>query len=78
MTKPKGEIWFLASMVEAYKSEKELTGREAYNYLSETGATRYITDCWECLHMTSPQYAIDCIDEYLQTHGVARKNGIRL
>jgi hypothetical protein len=57
--KPKGEIWFLASVV------------EAYNYLLKTGATRYITDCWEGLHMTSPQYVLDCIDEYISTHNAA-------
>jgi hypothetical protein len=68
MTKPKGEIWFLATCVEAYKDEKRLTGQEAYNYLRQTGAIRYITDCWEGLHMTSPQYVIDSIDEYIQTH----------
>jgi hypothetical protein len=66
ITKPKGEIWFLASCVEAYKDEKGLTGRAAYNYLRETGAVEYITDCWEGLHMTSPQYVIDSIDEYIK------------
>jgi hypothetical protein len=66
--KPKGEIWFLASVVEAYKDEKGLTGREAFNYLQQTGATRYITDCWEGLHTTSPQYIVDSVDEYIRTH----------
>jgi len=28
MTKPKGEVWFLASCVEAYKDDKGLTGQE--------------------------------------------------
>jgi hypothetical protein len=29
MTKPKGEIWFLASAVELYKDEKGMSGQEA-------------------------------------------------
>jgi hypothetical protein len=53
--------------VEAYKDEKGLTGREAYNYLRKTGALGFITGCWEGLHMTSPQYVIDSIDEYIKT-----------
>ena len=68
MTGQKGEVWFLASCVEAYKDEKGLTGQEAYNYLGETGALGFITDCWEGLHMTSPQYIIESIDEYIQNH----------
>jgi hypothetical protein len=65
MTKFNGAVWFLASCVELYKDEKGLTGQEAYNYLRRTGATRYINDCWEGLHMTSPQYVISSIDEYI-------------
>ncbi|MDR0881129.1 MAG: DUF3791 domain-containing protein [Candidatus Adiutrix sp.] len=68
MTKPKGEVWFLASCVELYKNEKGLDGREAYNYLRKTGAVDFITRCWEGLHMTSPLYIIDSIDEYIKTH----------
>ena len=68
MKKSKGEVWFLASCVESYKTEKGLTGQEAYNYLRKAGAVGFITDCWEGLHMTSPQYVIDSIDEYIQSH----------
>ena len=63
--KPKGEVWFLASCVELYKDEKGLSGSEAYNYLRKTGAVNFITECWEGLHTTSPQYIIDSIDEYI-------------
>jgi hypothetical protein len=66
--KQKGETWFLASCVEFYKDAKCLTGREAFNYLRKTGALELITDCWEGLHMTSQQYVIDSIDEYIETH----------
>ena len=67
MNKPKGEIWFLASCVELYKDEKGLSGREAYHYLRKTGAVKFIIDCWDGLHMTSPQYIIDSIDEFIET-----------
>ena len=66
MNKQKGEIWFLASCVELYKDEKKLNGREAYNYLRKTGAVKFIIDCWDGLHMTSPYYIIDNIDEYIK------------
>jgi hypothetical protein len=68
MNDMKGEVWFLASCVELYKDQKHMSGQEAFNYLRETGALRFITDCWEGLHMTGPLYIIDSIDEYIQTH----------
>ena len=68
MIELKGEIWFLASCVEFYKDEKGLKGQDAYEYLRNTGAISYIIDCWEGLHMTSPQYVIDSIDEYIRNH----------
>jgi len=68
MIRPKGEVWFLASCMELYKDEKGLSGQEAYNYLRKTGAVKFIVECWDGLHMTSPQYIIDSIDEYIKTH----------
>jgi hypothetical protein len=70
----RGEVWFLASCVELYKDKKGLSGQEAYNYLRRTGAVSFITDCWEGLHMTSPLYIIDSIDEYIRNHGNERGN----
>ena len=69
MTKPVGEVWFLASCVEIYKDEKGLSGRQAFQYLQKTGAVRFITECWEGLHMTSPVYIVDSIDEFIKNHG---------
>ena len=66
--KQKNEIWFLASCVEIYKSEKGMSGQDAYNYLRKTGAVEFITDCWEGLHTTGPLYIIDSIDEYIRNH----------
>ena len=71
MTKPKGEIWFLASCVELYKDEKNLSGQDAYNYLRKTGAVDFIIECWDGLHMTGPLYIIDCIDEYIANHATS-------
>ena len=65
MMKFKGEVWFLASCVEAYKDEKGMTGQEAYNYLRGAGAVGFIISCWEGLHMTSPQYIVDSIDDFI-------------
>ena len=66
MTKFKGELWFLASCIELYKDEKGISGQEAYHYLRRTGAMDFIIRCWEGLHMTSPQYIVDSIDEYIR------------
>ena len=68
MIKPNGEVWFLASCVELYKDEKKLSGSDAYNYLRKTGAVKFVTECWDGLHMTSPRYIIDSIDEYINNH----------
>ncbi|MDR1579409.1 MAG: DUF3791 domain-containing protein [Synergistaceae bacterium] len=63
-----GKVWFLASCVELYKTEKNMSGRDAFNYLRRTGATNFIIDCWEGLHMTGPSYIIDSIDQYIANH----------
>ena len=66
-----GETWFLASCVELYKTQKHMTGREAWAYLRGTGAADFIIDCWDGLHMTGPLYILDSIDEYITAHGKA-------
>jgi len=68
MTKIKGEVWFLASCVELYKDEKGISGQEAYQYLRDTGALGFVIDCWDGLHMTSPSYIVDSIDQFIETH----------
>jgi hypothetical protein len=70
MKTPRGDIWFLASCVELYKKEKNMTGRDAYEYLQQHGAVDYIARNWEGLHMTSPDYIIDSVDEFIDTHNV--------
>ena len=68
MTRTKGEVWFLASCIELYKDNKGMSGQDAYNYLQKTGAVHFIIQCWDGLHMTSPDYIIDSIDEYIENH----------
>ena len=65
MTAQHGEIWFLSSCIEMYKEKKGMRGQEAFNYLQQTDAIRFILDCWEGLHMTGPEYIIESIDEYI-------------
>ena len=63
--KPEGRIWFLSSCVELYKDEKEISGKEAFNYLKKNGAVDFIVSCWEGLHVTSPRYILDAIEDYI-------------
>jgi hypothetical protein len=69
MKRPRCDIWFLASVIEFYKDEKHMTGQDTFNYLYRTGAAEYIIKCHEGLHMTSPEYIIDSVDEFIRTHG---------
>jgi len=65
MNTVKNEVKFLAFVVEIYKTEKGMTGQDAYNYLHRTGATDYVIDCYGGLHVTGPLYIIDSIDEFI-------------
>ena len=65
MTGISTEIWFLAFCVEIYKAEKNMSGREAYNYLRRTGAIKYIVECCDALHTTGAEYIIDSIDDFI-------------
>ncbi|MCL2088129.1 MAG: DUF3791 domain-containing protein [Oscillospiraceae bacterium] len=67
-SKPKGEIWFLASCVEFYKDEKGMSGQDAYDYLCKNNAVDFIVTHWEGLHTTSPMYVIDSIDEFIKNN----------
>ena len=63
-----GAVWFLPSCIELYKTSKGINGKEAYNFLFEKGAVDFIIDCWEGLHMTSPEYIVDSIDEFIKNN----------
>lgn len=63
-------VWFLALCVELYKQAKGMSGKDAFNFLAETGAADYITDCADALHTTGHLYIIESIDEYLYSRGI--------
>jgi len=65
MNTVKNEVKFLAYCVEIYKSEKGISGRNAYNYLHRTGAVHFIMDCYSALHITGPLYIVDSIDSFI-------------
>jgi len=62
-------VWFLALCVELYKEAKKISGKEAWSYLSHTGAVDYITDCADALHTTGHLYIVESIDEYIRSRG---------
>ena len=64
------EAFFLGFCVEIYKTEKKMTGQDAFNHLYRTGATGFIIKCREGLHMTSPLYIIDSIDDFIKISSV--------
>ena len=65
MNSVKDEVKFLAFCVEIYKSEKDITGKDAYNYLYRTGATDFIINCYGALHTTGSIYIVDSIDDFI-------------
>ena len=64
----KDEVMLLGFCVEIYKTEKNMSGQDAFNYLYRTGATGFIERCYEGLHTTGHLYIIDSIDEYIKNH----------
>ena len=65
MNNVKNKVKFLAFCVEIYKSEKGISGKNAYNLLCRTGAIGFILDCYGALHTTGSLYIIDSIDEFI-------------
>jgi len=63
------KVWFLPLCIELYKNAKGISGKEAYNYLSQCGAIDYIIDCADALHTTGHIYIVESIDEYIKAHG---------
>ncbi|MDR1922085.1 MAG: DUF3791 domain-containing protein [Candidatus Adiutrix sp.] len=67
MSAIKDEVLFLGFCVEIYKTEKKISGQEAFNHLYRTGATDFIKKCYEGLHTTGHLYIIDSIDDYIKS-----------
>jgi len=68
MNSIKNEVMFLGYCVEIYKTEKGMSGQDAFNYLYRTKATDYISSSYEGLHTTGHLYIIDSIDEYIKNY----------
>jgi len=68
MTTINNEVMFLGFCVEIYKTEKKMSGQDAFNYLYQTGATEFISRCYEGLRTTGHLYIIDSIDEFIQNN----------
>jgi len=60
-------VWFLAFCVEIYKQAKEISGKEAWSYLTQNGAIDYIIDCADALHTTGHLYIVESIDKYIKS-----------
>ncbi|MDR1111567.1 MAG: DUF3791 domain-containing protein [Deltaproteobacteria bacterium] len=76
MAKIKDEVLFLSFCVEIYKMEKKISGQDAFNYLYRTGATDFIVDCYDGLHVTGHLYIIDCIDDYIKNNDQGHPLGL--
>jgi ATP-dependent RNA circularization protein (DNA/RNA ligase family) len=60
------EIKFLIYCIEEYKSNKNMTGKDAMTLFEKYGVVDYIIDCYEALHTTGEQYIIHDIDAYIK------------
>lgn len=60
--------YFLAFCVEIYKNAHSLSGDEASNVLSESGALDYLEENYDVIHTQSHHWILIDIEEYLSTH----------
>ncbi len=56
---------FKAFCFEAYRAEKNLTGREAMNLFKKYGVLDYLGACFDVLHTTGRAYIIEDIDIFI-------------
>ena len=57
---------FKAFCFEAYRAEKNLTGREAMRIFKEYGVLDYLGKCYDVLHTTGREYMIEDIDKFIE------------
>lgn len=66
-----GEVLdFKVFCFEAYRAEKNLSGKEAMQLFKKYGVLDYISTCFDVLHTTGRNYIIEDIDIFIN----ARKN----
>lgn len=56
---------FKAFCFEAYKADKNLTGRETMSIFKKYGVLDYINACFDVLHTTGRDYIIEDIDIFI-------------
>ncbi len=56
---------FKAFCFEAYKAEKNLTGRETMYLFEKYGVLDYLGECFDVLHTTGRAYIIEDIDFFI-------------
>lgn len=61
---------FKAFCFEAYRADKNLTGREAMRIFKKYGVLDYLGACFDVLHSTGRDYIVEDIDLFIN----ARKN----
>jgi hypothetical protein len=57
---------FLVYCIEIYKTSYKITGREVMRLFSQYGILDYITNCYDALHTTGPNYIIDDISSLIK------------
>lgn len=58
---------FKAFCFEAYKAEKNLTGRETMRLFKQYGVLDYLGACFDVLHTTGRAYIVEDIDLFIRT-----------
>ena len=56
---------------EAYRAEKQLTGRKTMELFKKYGVLNYIETCYDVLHTTGREYIIEDIDMFIQARQIS-------
>lgn len=56
---------FKAFCFEAYRSDKNLTGRETMSIFKKYGVLDYLGDCFDVLHTVGRDYIVEDIDLFI-------------
>jgi len=64
------ELEFKAFCFEAYKAEKNLTGRKVMEILKKYNVLDYLDSCYDVLHTTGRLYIIEDIDLFLKARNM--------
>lgn len=59
---------FLSFCIEQYKAAHKISGAEAMERLLSSGILDYLEQNYEVIHSQSPQWILEEIEEYLNSH----------